>query len=352
MNARGIFETWQGSTQSATPMIKVTALTASKVDPSSRFRIRQFIKPLKSLGIDVSEHRSLINRYKIEPLPLLAMALRIPGLLASRFSDVTWLGRELVSGRSTLERVAGKKRLLDVDDAIWLPYKTDFSAPIARQCNGVIAGNRFLVEHYERAGARVWLVPTSVDTRVWKPPDRQAGRPWTIGWIGSWSNLRFLYDIEDPLAQFLDEHSETRLLIMCDRRPSFKEIPDDKWLFQQWSIENEVRMVQQMDVGLMPLDDSEMSRGKCGFKMLSYMAVGLPVIVTPVGVNQEILGYDEVGFAATSASDWYDALERLFTESDRDRRMGKAGRRVVEEHYSVTANAPKLAEIFRGLVSR
>ncbi|HEY3027236.1 MAG TPA: glycosyltransferase family 4 protein [Pyrinomonadaceae bacterium] len=332
-------------------MIKVTALTASKVDPSSRFRIRQFIEPLKNLGINLDEHRPLINRYRIEPLPLLAMALRIPGLLASRFSDVTWLGRELVSGRSTLERFAGKKRVFDVDDAIWLPYKTDFSAQIARQCDGVIAGNRFLAEHYERAGAKVWLVPTSVDTEVWMPADRQAGKPWTIGWIGSRSNLKFLYDIEEPLAQFLNEHSETRLLIVCDRRPSFEKIPDDKWVFQQWSIEIEVGMVQQMDVGLMPLDDSEMSRGKCGFKMLSYMAVGLPVIVTPVGVNQEILGHDEVGFAASAANDWYAALERLFTESDLGRELGEAGRGVVEEHYSVTANAPKLAKIFREVVS-
>lgn len=332
-------------------MIKVTALTASKVDPSSRFRIRQFIKPLKDLGIDVREHRSLINRYKIEPLPLLAMALRIPGLLASRFSDVTWLGRELVSGRSTLESFAGEKRVFDVDDAIWLPYKTDFSAEIARHCDCVIAGNRFLAEHYERAGAKVWLVPTSIDTEVWQPSDGRSGTPWTIGWIGSWSNLKFLYDIEAPLARFLNEHSETRLLIVCDRRPSFKEIPDDKWLFQQWSIENEVPLVRQMDVGLMPLDDSEMSRGKCGFKMLSYMAVGLPVIVTPVGVNEEILGHDDVGFPATSASDWYAALERLFTESELGPQMGRSGRRVVEQHYSVRANAPKLAEIFREVVN-
>ena len=332
-------------------MIKVTALTASKVDPSSRFRIRQFIEPLKNLGINVHEHHSLINRYRIEPLPLLSMAMRIPGLLASRFSDVTWLGRELVSGRSSLERFAGKKRVFDVDDAIWVPHKTDFSAQIARQCNGVIAGNRFLAEHYQRAGAKVWLVPTSVDTEIWQSPHGRPGQPWTIGWIGSWSNLKFLYDIERPLARFLNEHSQARLLIVCDRKPLFKEIPDDKWLFQQWSAENEVRMVQQMDVGLMPLVDSEMARGKCGFKMLSYMSVGLPVIVTPVGVNQEILSYDEVGFAATSANDWYTALKRLFTERDLGPRLGKSGRRVVEEHYSVTANAPKLAEIFREVVS-
>ena len=180
-------------------MIKVTALTASKVDPSSRFRIRQFIKPLHELGVEVSEHRPLINRYRIEPLPWLALALRLPGLLASQFSDVAWLGRELVSGKATWEGWAGRKRVLDVDDAIWLPYESayesDFSAEIARRCDGVIAGNHFLQQHYERIGTRVWLVPTSVDTEAWQPPGARPSRPWTVGWIGSWSNLKFLYEI-------------------------------------------------------------------------------------------------------------------------------------------------------------
>ena len=332
-------------------MIKVTALTASEVDPSSRFRIRQFIEPLRALGVEVNEHRPFINRYKIEPLPLLAMALRMPGLLASKFSEVTWIGRELVSGRFTLEGAVGKRRVFDVDDAIWLPYKTDFSMEIARHCNGVIAGNRFLADHYERGGARVWLVPTSVDTDVWQPPSHHAQRDWTIGWIGSWSNLKFLYEIEKPLARFLAEHSGTRLLVVCDRAPSFENLPEDKWRFQQWSAGNEVRLVQQMDVGLMPLEDSEEARGKCGFKMLSYMSTGLPVVVSPVGVNKEILDHGEVGLAARSDDDWYAALKSLFSEREMGRRLGSVGRRVVEQHYSVTASAPKLAAIFRELIS-
>ena len=332
-------------------MIKVTALTASKVDPSRRFRIRQFIEPLRSLGVDVGEHTPLINRYKIEPLPLLAMALRLPGLLASKFSDVTWIGRELVSGRFTLEATAGKRRVFDVDDAIWLPYETDFSMEIARHCNGVIAGNRFLADHYEAGGARVWCVPTSVDTDVWKPPAQRLERDWTIGWIGSWSNLKFLYGIEAPLAQFLAENSGTRLLVVCDRPPALNELPDDKWRFEQWSPGKEVALVQQMDVGLMPLQDSEEARGKCGFKMLSYMSTGLPVVVSAVGVNNEILDHGEVGFAASSSDDWYAALKRLFIEREIGPRMGRAGRNVVKQNYSVSANAPKLAAIFREVVN-
>jgi glycosyltransferase involved in cell wall biosynthesis len=328
-------------------MIKVTALTASKIDPSSRFRIRQFIRPLRNLGVDVGEHWSLINRYRIEPLPLLAMALRLPGLLASKFSDVTWLGRELVSGRYSLEGLAGKKRVFDVDDAIWLPYKSDFSAEIVQHCDGVIAGNQFLADHYQRLGAKVWLVPTAVDTDEWRPPIQQVNQDWTIGWIASWANLEFLYEIEEPLAQFLEDHPGSRLLIVCTRKPAFKKLSDKKWEFVQWSAENEVARVQQMDVGLMPLRDDNWSRHKCGLKALEYMAVGLPIVISPVGVNAEILNRDEVGFAATSGNDWYAALERLFTESELGPRMGAAGRRVVQEHYSVTANAPKLANIFR-----
>jgi glycosyltransferase involved in cell wall biosynthesis len=331
-------------------MIKVTALTGSKHDPSSRFRIRQFIKPLRELGFEVSEHWPLISRYKIEPLPWLVTAMRIPGLVASRFSDVTWLGRELLSGRFSFEHLAGKKRVFDVDDAIWLPYGSDFSGEIVKHCEGVVAGNRFLAEHYEKLGVKVWLVPTSVDTDVWRPAIKGVSDRWTIGWTGTWTNLKFLYAIEEPLADFLAQHQDSRLLVVCDRPPVFKKLSERYFQFARWSSENEVRLVRQMDVGLMPLEDSAMARGKCGFKMLSYMAVELPVIVSPVGVNQEILAHSELGFAATSADDWYQALERLYENRELGARMGLAGRRVADEHYSVKTNVVKLAAIFHEVV--
>lgn len=328
-------------------MIKVTALTGSKHDPSSRFRIRQFIKPLSALGVEVAEYWPLISRYKIEPLPWLVAAMRVPGLVASRFSDITWLGRELISGRSSFERLAGKKRLFDVDDAIWLYSDTDFSAEIVRSCDGVIAGNRFLAEHYEQLGAKVWLVPTSVDTELWRPRTTTSEGRWTIGWSGSWANLQFLYPIEDALADFLAQNPDSRLLIVCDRPPLFKKLPAASWEFVAWSMKNEIELVQQMDAGLMPLADSELAQGKCGFKMLSYMAAGLPVVVSPVGVNLEILAMGNLGFPARSPDDWFQALERLCEDRKTGESMGAAGRRVVEEHYSVRTNVVKLVGIFR-----
>jgi len=325
-------------------MIKVTALTGSKHDPSSRFRIRQFIKPLNELGVTVSEYWPLVSRYKIEPLPWLAAALRVPGLIASRFSDVSWLGRELISGRFSFEHLAGRKHVFDVDDAIWLPYERDFSAEIVEHCDGVIAGNRFLADHYEKLGARVWLVPTSIDTDIWRPSNKETGAKSTIGWMGSSANLRFLYAIEEPLADFLAQHRETRLLIVCDRPPSFKKLTYE---FVQWTMENEVSLVNRMDVGLMPLDDSELARGKCGFKMLSYMACGIPVVATPVSVNAEILLRDEVGIAAQTPNQWFEALTRLHSDHALGPRMGKAGRKLVEADYSVATNTRLLADIFR-----
>lgn len=330
-------------------MIKVTALTGSKHDPSSRFRIRQFIRPLSALGVEVSEYWPLISRYKVEPLPWLVTAMRLPGLAASRFSDVTWLGRELISGRCTFERFAGKKRLFDVDDAIWLSSDKDFSAEIVRSCDGVIAGNRFLADHYERLGAKVWLVPTSVDTELWRPRLTSTERKWTIGWTGSWANLQFLYLIEGALADFLAQNPDSRLLIVCDRPPIFKKLPAASWEFVAWSKENEIGLVQQMDVGLMPLADSELARGKCGFKMLSYMSCGIPVVVTPVGVNSEILRQGEVGFAAAAPDEWFAALTTLHNDTALGARLGARGRDVVEEHYSVTKSAVLLAEIFRSV---
>jgi glycosyltransferase involved in cell wall biosynthesis len=327
-------------------MIKVKALTSSRDDPSTRFRVRQFISPLRELGIEVSEHYPLISKYRTEPLPLLTMLTRLPGLLASRFGDITWFGRELVSGRSTLERFAGMKRLFDVDDAIWLVYPNAFSEEIALRSDGVIAGNNFLAEHYRKHGARVWVVPTSVETSVWRPAPEKEKTDWTIGWTGTWSNLKYLYAVEEPLAEFLVQHKESRLLIVCDRRPQFERIPQDRWRFVQWSPETEVGPVQLMDVGLMPLADTEWARGKCAFKMLSYMSSGVPVIASPFGVNEEIFQRARVGFPATTPDDWYAALDSLYNDRAAAARMGLEGRRIVEEYYSVKNSAAMLARIF------
>ncbi|HSP62592.1 MAG TPA: hypothetical protein VLQ90_06400, partial [Pyrinomonadaceae bacterium] len=241
-------------------MIRVTALTSGRNVPSSRFRVRQFIGPLANFGIQVSEYPLWLRKYTPNISPPIRFLLdagktaaRVPGLLAARTSDLTWLERELVPRRSTLEHRAGRKRLFDVDDAIWLTGDSGFSEEIAIKSYGVIAGNEFLAEHYQSVGARTWVVPTSIDTDRWQPGPRPQGGSWVVGWTGTSSNLPSLESLEEPLADFLAQHPETKLLVVCDRRPSLKKISPAQWSFDRWSSAREVKLVQRMNVGLMPL---------------------------------------------------------------------------------------------------
>jgi glycosyltransferase involved in cell wall biosynthesis len=334
-------------------MIKVTALTSGRNVPSSRFRVRQFIEPLGNFGIQVSEYPLRLRKYTPNIYPPIRFLLdagktaaRAPGLLAARTSDITWLERELVPRRFTLEHRAGSKRLFDVDDAIWLTGDPGFSEEIAIKSYGVIAGNEFLAEHYRSAGARAWVVPTSIDTDRWQPLPRPQARSWVIGWTGTSSNLPSLESLEEPLADFLAQHPETKLLVVCDRRPSLKKISPAQWSFERWSSAREVQLVQRMDVGLMPLPDTEWSLGKCAFKMIIYMAVGIPVVVSPIGANKNILQQADVGLAAATANDWYEALRLLFGDRKHAAGLGSAGRQLVEDNYSVAKNAGALARIF------
>lgn len=328
-------------------MIRVTALTSGWRVPSSRYRVRQFVEPLARLGIKVSERRLPVSKYALKHAGPLGALCRLPGVAAARGADVTWLERELCAGRRTLEPFAGRRRLFDVDDALWMLNRSDFSGQIAAESFGVIAGSEFIAEHYRRHCERVWVVPTSVETRAWKPQPEREPRPWTIGWIGTSSNLPHLLAIEQPLADFLAQHDDARLLVVCDKKPRLDSIPARSCHFVRWSAENEISSVQRMDVGLMPLPDTEWARGKCALKMLLYMAVGIPVVASPVGVGGSLMRHAEIGIAAVSRDDWYEALRLLFGGGESARRMGAAGRRLVEEEYSVLKNSIMLADIFR-----
>ncbi len=335
--------------------IQVTALTAGRLDPSRRFRVCQYVAPLAQRGIEVAEYPPFFSKYTPPPVPPLRFVwtagkilARVPGLAAARFADITWLQRELVPGRFTLEKLAGKKLLFDVDDAVWIlqPSK-DAVERIVERSRGVIAGNEFLADYFRRRGARVWVVPTCLDTERWKPAPEKVRAKWTIGWSGTAFNLKYLSAIEEPLADFLDGHPDTRLLVVSDREPSFTKIPRKRWDFERWSVENEVRQVQQLDVGLMPLASTDWERGKCGLKMLTYMAVGAPTIVSPVGVCDEIMRQAQVGIAATTNGDWYKALASLYEDRALASRLGASGRQLTEASYSVDRHTETLANIFR-----
>jgi glycosyltransferase involved in cell wall biosynthesis len=332
----------------------VTALTAGRDDPSRRFRVSQFADALARLGVEVAEHHPFFSKYTAAPFPSLGFAwtaakvlARVPGVAAARLGDITWLQRELIPGRLTLEPFAGRRLLFDVDDAVWTTQHGRSVERIAERARGVVAGNEFLAEHFRRLGARVWVVPTCVDTDRWKPLPKKERTEWVVGWSGTASNLKYLYAIEEPLAEFLNTRDGARLLVVSDDEPRFTKILPARWRFERWSPTEEVRQAQRFDVGLMPLAASEWERGKCGCKMLTYMAVGAAAVASPVGAGAEMMRQSEVALAATTHAEWYDALARLYDDRALAARLGAAGRLLVEERYSVARHAGTLAGIFR-----
>jgi glycosyltransferase involved in cell wall biosynthesis len=338
-------------------MIRVAALTSGENAPSSRFRVRQFVEPLHELGVEVAESHLSYSKYlggsRAGKLGRGVRKIlgRIPGVLRTRRADVTWLERELIPGRVTLEGWTKRPRLLDVDDALWLLGAPGFSERIARLCDGVIAGNEFLADHYRSRGSRTWVVPTAVDTGRFCPAASPPARPWTVGWTGSASTLPFLLEIEVAVAEFLRSRPQARLLVMCDERPAFRHVPDGRWSFLPWFAAHEADAVREMDAGLMPLPDTDWARGKCALKLLLYLATGIPAVASPVGMNAEVLGMAEVGHAARTPREWVDALSALHDDRARAAAFGAAGRRLVEEHFSVAVVAPRLAAIFRELAA-
>lgn len=347
--------------------MRIAALTTGRTDPSARFRVRQHIEPLGRAGIDVTEYVPRIDKHAglpsgierltpslLLPITLTAwdaakLAARVPGLLGARNADLVWLNRELLAGRYTLERLLRRPYALDVDDAVWRarPHGAETMARLARGAAVVIAGNQYLANWFATHTARISIVPTAIDTDRFQPgpSPRSADARFTIGWTGSRGNFDYLYKLEGPLGVFLKERN-ARLLVVAEEAPKFARIDARDIEFHRWTPDTEALVLREMDVGLMPLPDNEWTRGKCSFKMLQYMATGLPVVVSPVGMNAELLEVARIGFGATSDAEWLDALRSLHGNREVAAQMGSEGRRLVEKSYSQSIVSAQLAQIF------
>ncbi|MHB8938521.1 MAG: glycosyltransferase family 4 protein [Thiobacillus sp.] len=339
----------------ATP-ISVAAFTGGSEVPSARFRVRQYIPALRDEGIDVDEFDSGFGQYPprvkwVRPFWALAtLAERLPDVVKSHRYDVVLLQREIMSSFVTLEPLTARPRILDVDDAIFLQRGGGFAKRLAELSDKVICGNNYLAEWFGRWNTNVDIVPTAVDTERYlpdaetKPPEQ----PLIIGWIGTSGNYKYLYGIEGALAKVMRTHPNTRLKVVGDRLPEFRRLSLDQVDFVPWSETVEVQAIQSMDIGIMPLEDSPWARGKCSFKMLQYLATGLPVVVSPVGMNAEILALGELGIGATTEMQWIDGLMALLENRTLRARFGAEGRRVVESSFSIRVVAPRLARSLRG----
>jgi len=332
--------------------ILISALTGPRHSPASRVRIRQYIPRLARRGIIVRDHIPIFGESCGLPSPF-KIAARIPALFTSRNADIIWVSRELVQGYETFERLLKRPRVMDVDDAIWLSRPLGkYSIPhIARAMDVVVAGNDYLAEYFRQYCRQVHVLPTAIDLARYQPRPvlEQPPEKFVIGWTGLPCNYQFVQPIEPVLARFLRKHDRAELMLLSSRPWKYQLLPPEKVRFITWSPENEAQVLHQFSVGIMPLPDNPWTRGKCSFKMLQYMAVGLPVIASPVGMNRQILEKAELGFAAATDDQWYNALETLYQDWSLQERLGQAGRKVVEESFNADIVGEKLADIFQKL---
>jgi glycosyltransferase involved in cell wall biosynthesis len=242
--------------------------------------------------------------------------------------------------------------VFDVDDAIWLQTWRPATSMRLHAVNAdvVMAGNSYIADWFSQHSSRVVIVPTAIDCSRFRVAGVAAERErFVVGWTGTHWNLKYLEEVEAPLCQFMSERPNVDLHIVCNIPPVLPSLPVDRVKFIKWTPDSETTSVQGMDIGIMPLPDDEWCRGKCSCKMLQYMACGVPVIVSPVGLNAEILASGECGFAAKSPLDWHTAFEMLYADRALARRMGACGRSIVEAKYSTSVVAGQIADVFSSL---
>jgi glycosyltransferase involved in cell wall biosynthesis len=342
--------------------MNITAISPGYNEPSSRFRIRQYIPHLKEKNIFVHEFWSIprksyklpgalgsIRQRYILPLSgateLIKFGSLIPSFLDSFKADLVWMNRP-AHNLIHFEKYYRKPVIFDVDDAIWL-YNEKKMEQTAKNVSCIIAGNEYIGEWFSRFNKNIFIVPTAVDTcRFISNPSINKEEKFIIGWSGSKDGLRFVYAIEEQLNGFIRNHKNTFIKIICDCRPDFKFIPPERTIYIKWNPLTENTELQDLSVGIMPLTDNEWSRGKCSFKMLQYMSMAIPVVVSDVGMNSELLAKSKIGFGVRKLKEWQEALTILLNDQSLQDKMGNNGRTLVENEYSVKVVVEKLIVIF------
>lgn len=325
--------------------------------PSARFRVRQMVGALGREGVRVREFAAPLGSYPPASRALrpawaaASLAARLPGIASSYRADVTFLQREMLSTFATLEGLTHAPRVLDVDDAIWLLRGGSFARRIAERCEAIVCGNGFLAEWFGQWNPRTHVIATAVDTRQFCPAPTLPHASVVLGWSGTSSGLPYVYAIEPALKTVMAARPAVRLRIVSNEPPAFRLLPPERVEFVRWTPENQVAVLQDLHAGLMPIDDSAWSRGKCSFKMITYMACGVPVVVSPYGMNAEVLATGAVGFGVASETEWVEALLALVDEPDRARTMGREARRQAEAHYAIDVLAPRLASVLKSVAA-
>jgi glycosyltransferase involved in cell wall biosynthesis len=344
---------------------------AAKIAPSQRFRVEAYWELLRSSGIQYSvdyfwEARGNDTLYqkgnvgkKIFNLGRSLVKRFFQVLTKAGKADYIFIHREAAPvGPPLFEyiiaRIYRKKIIFDFDDAIWIPNTSEnnrvasaFKAfwkvkYICKWSYKVSAGNHYLGRWASNYNSSVVFNPTCVDMNRYNILEEQEDGKITIGWTGSHSTLKYL-DLVKPLLEELEKQYDFRFLVICDKAPAWKI---RSLQFIPWNESTEIQDLRKIHIGIMPLEQDEWSEGKCGFKIIQYLALGIPAVASPIGVNKEIIIHGKNGYLCNSINDWKLSLIELMNNHSLRKEMGKAGNEKISGQYSIQANAGNFLSLF------
>lgn len=348
--------------------------------PGQRYRLEQWARHLEvshglSLHFRPFESEGLTRvlyqpgRFLEKGARTLFDSVRRAGILAEakRYDGVVLYREAALIGPPVLEELLSWMRVplvLDFDDAIWMPSGGGVNGPftrlrwlrktqrICRLSTAVTVGNAYLAEYARAFAQDVSVVPTTIDLDSYPvlSEPRDDGL-FTITWTGSHSTLMHLERVR-PALELLARRRKVRVRVICDRPPE-RPFEGAETEFVSWSAATEAEDVAAGHVGIMPLPDNAFTRGKCSLKALQYMAVGRPVVLSPVGTNKQIVRHGVDGLFADSQEEWVHALDTLAGDASLRVKMGTRARETVEQGFSARRGAALFAEaVNRALSTR
>jgi glycosyltransferase involved in cell wall biosynthesis len=347
-------------------------LKYDKLGASSRVRAYQFFPFFEREGYKTqfeplfsNKYLQIYNNFGKKDILLVVKSYwrRIIKLLKTKEFDLVWIEKEIFpffpSCFETFLKYTGTKYIVDYDDAIFHNYDLNPNIivkmllrnkinRVMKNASAVIVGSDYIYAKAMRAGAKkIFFIPSSVDLQKYTYQKRFNEKNFIIGWIGSRSTGQYLNLIYEPLS-YLSKHYDITLRLMGYRTDIFRFMPTEIF---EWKEENENWFLNSIDVGIMPLNNGPWERGKCGYKLIQYMACGRPVIASPVGENVKIVRHGENGFLASLGDEWIEYLIKLINSVELRKKLGENGRKVVEQNYSTEHNFIKLIEIIKNVIN-
>ncbi len=356
--------------------MKVLAIVPSIYDtsPGQRYRLEQWEPLLRENGVEITyspfetaELQQILHQNGNTGQKIRAVVQNMNRRLKETKSlagfDLVYVFREAaLLGPAWFERRiarSGIPMIFDFDDAVFHAYRSpsngylsylkfpNKTGEICRLSAHVMAGNQYLADYAGKFNDQVTIIPTTIDTEKYQMlQEKDAPETITIGWSGSFSTAQHLATLSDVLQE-LARQEKFRLRVIG--APKFELAGVDTEIIK-WRSETETEDLGVIDIGVMPLPDDQWSKGKCGLKALQYMALGVPTVCSPVGVNSTIIQDGENGFLADGKDEWIEKLKKLMHSAELRRKIGSAGRETVEKSYSAKSQAPRVFEVFKSVV--